>query len=255
MSLLSPDMTWVDTHCHLQLDGRDPAELLDRAPQVAWVVVPGVDLVSSQAALDLARAYPDRALAAVGLHPHQASLWAEQGPAIEELAVGAAAVGETGLDFYRMLAPEPDQTEAFRAQVDIAQRLGKPLIVHCRDAFAAVHEILEKTGAGPLAVLHSWTGGRRWTRRFLDQGVMFSFSGLLAFETGETIRFGARLVPPSRALVETDTPYLAPPPHRGEKNEPAWVSHVGEALAGAWGMAVEEVANVTTENASRVFGR
>lgn len=250
-----PEMTWVDTHCHLQLDGRAPVELLDRAPEVSWVVVPGINLDSSGEALVLAEALPDRVVATAGLHPHEAARWSDQGPGIAELAGSAAAVGETGLDFYRMLAPEDDQLTSFRAQVGLAQRLGKPLIVHCRDAFAAIHEVLEETGAGPLAVLHSWTGGRRWTGRFLDLGVMFSFSGLLAFDTGETVRLGASLVPPSRALVETDTPYLAPPPHRGERNEPAWVSHVGEALAGVWGMPVEEVAGVTSENATRVFRR
>lgn len=248
-----PDMTWVDTHCHLQLDGRDPVELLDRAPEVAWVVVPGVDLDSSQAAQSLAASHPDRVVASAGLHPHEASLWADQAAGLEELAAEVAAVGETGLDFYRMHSSEREQTAAFRAQVELAQRLRRPLIVHCRDAFAAVHAILEETGAGPHTVLHSWTGGRRWTRRFLDLGVMFSFSGPLAFDTGETIRLGAALVPPSRALVETDTPYLAPPPHRGERNEPAWVSHVGEALAEVWDMPVDEVAEVTSKNAGRVF--
>jgi TatD DNase family protein len=165
----------------------------------------------------------------------------------------AAAVGETGLDFYRMLSPEPAQIGSFRAQIDIAERHDKALIVHCRDAFAAVHEILEDTGAGPRAVLHSWTGGTRWTRRFLELGVTFSYSGTVAFETGETIRLGAALVPPERALVETDTPYLAPPPHRGEPNEPAWVSLVGAALATVWGVPVDEVAAITTANATRVF--
>lgn len=248
-------MTWVDTHCHLQLDGRPPDELLGRAVRVDWVVVPGVDAASSKAALALATQDPERVLATAGLHPHDAGLWPEQRAAIEDLAPQVSALGETGLDFYRDLSPRDVQEISFRDHIAIAVDLGKPLIVHCRDAFSAVHRIIEDTGVGPQTVLHCWTGGTRWTKRFLDLGVTFSFAGPVAFETGETIRFGAALVPPERALVETDTPYLAPPPHRGERNEPAWVAHVGAALARVWGMSDDEVAAATTANAAKVFGR
>jgi len=246
-------MGWVDTHCHLQLDERGPETLLSRAGQVDWLVAPGVDLESSIASLDLAERYPDRVLATSGLHPHDAGSWATDGTELAELARGASAVGETGLDFYRNLAPREDQIASFEGQIELALELGKPVIVHCRDAFADVFSILERTGAGPSAVLHCWTGGTRWTRRFLDLGVTFSFAGPVAFETGETIRLGAALVPPDRALVETDTPFLAPPPHRGEPNEPAWVSLVGAALAAVWGMGADEVAMLTSANAARVF--
>lgn len=248
-------MTWVDTHCHLQLDGRDPAELLDRAGAVDWVVAPGVDAASSQASLDLAGEFPGRVLATAGLHPHEAAAWPAQRAAIEQMAPAVSAIGETGLDFYRELSPREAQERAFRDQIEIALELGKPVVVHCRDAFADVHRIIEQTGAGPRAVLHCWTGGTRWTRRFLDLEVTFSFAGPVAFDTGETIRLGAGLVPPERAMVETDTPYLAPPPHRGERNEPAWVSRVGEALAAVWDMPVDAVASVTSANAARVFSR
>lgn len=248
-------MTWVDTHCHLQLDDRDPGELLDRAGEVDWLVAPGVDLESSLASLRLAQRYEGRVFPTAGLHPHDARHWGEQSEAISALADSVVAIGETGLDFYRDLSPRDQQEESFRSQIELALASGLPIIVHCRDAFSAVHTILEETGAGPAAVLHSWTGGTRWTKRFLDLGVMFSFSGTVGFETGETIRLGAALVPPDRALVETDTPYLAPPPHRGKPNEPAWVSLVGEALAGVWGMPSEDVASVTSVNAERVFRR
>lgn len=248
-------MSWVDTHCHLQLDGRPPGELLERAVNVDWLVAPGVDAASSIASVGLADAYPHRVLATAGLHPHDAASWQTEQEKIHELAPDVAAIGETGLDYYRELSPREEQQRSFRDHIDLALDLGKPLIVHCRDAFADVHRILEETGAGQLAILHCWTGGRRWTKRFLDLGVTFSFAGPVAFETGQTIRLGAELVPPERAMVETDTPYLAPPPHRGERNEPAWVSHVGSALAGVWGMTEDEVAAVTTANSARVFGR
>lgn len=248
-------MTWVDTHCHLQLDARDPASLLDAAVDVDWVVAPGVDAESSRASLELAGRFPERVLATSGLHPHEASSWPEQEEEIQALAVRASAVGETGLDFYRDLSPREEQEQSFRAHIELAAALGKPLIVHCRDAFARIYESLEETGEGPRTVLHCWTGGRRWTRRFLDLGVSFSFAGPICFETGETIRLGAELVPPERALVETDTPYLTPPPHRGEPNQPAWVALVGATLAEVWGMTTEQVAAVTSAKAARVFRR
>jgi TatD DNase family protein len=248
-------MGWVDTHCHLQLDGRDPIALLERAPEVDWVVAPGVDLDSSIASRALAESNPNRILATAGLHPHSAADWGAEEAAITELAATASAIGETGLDFYRNLASRDDQMVSFRAQIGLALDLGKPIIVHCRDAFADVFDIIEETEVGPQSVLHCWTGGTRWTRRFLELGVTFSFAGPVAFETGDTIRLGAELVPPERAMVETDTPYLAPPPHRGEQNEPAWVKHNGAALADVWGMEVSEVADVTSRNAERVFGR
>lgn len=217
------------------------------------MVVPGIDADSSRAAIELAGVHPDKVFPTAGLHPHSADGWREEGEQLVELAHRAVAIGETGLDFYRDLSPRDDQISSFRAQVDLAMDLDKPLVVHCRDAFSDVYQILESTGAGDRAVLHSWTGGTRWTKRFLDLGVMFSFSGTVAFETAETIRLGAELIPPDRALVETDTPYLAPPPHRGEKNEPAWVEYVGAALAGVWGVPVGQVAEATSENAARVF--
>lgn len=247
-------MTWVDTHCHLQLDERDPAQLLDRASNVDWLVAPGVDAESSKASIQLAERFSGRVYPTAGLHPHDAASWPEQRESIEEMAASVVAIGETGLDFYRDLSPRDLQERSFRSQIKLAEEFDVPIIVHCRDAFSTVHDVLEETGAGTRALLHSWTGGTRWTRRFLDLGVMFSFSGPLAFETGETIRLGAELVPPDRAVVETDTPYLAPPPHRGEPNEPAWVALVGLALAEVWGMQADEVAAVTSANAARIFG-
>lgn len=248
-------MSWVDTHCHLQLDGRPPSELLGRATDVDWVVVPGVDAESSAASLALSREFQGQVLATAGLHPHEASMWPDQRTAIEDMARQVSAIGETGLDFYRHLAPAEDQETSFRDHIAIARELGKPIVVHCRDAFSAVHTIVEETGVGPQTILHCWTGGRRWTRRFLDLGVTFSFAGPVAFETGETIRLAAELVPPERALVETDTPYLAPPPHRGEQNEPAWVEYVGAALSKVWALSEVDVASITSANAARVFGK
>ncbi len=249
--------TWVDTHCHLHMADGDPAALLDRAAAagVGWIVCPGTDVAGSEAAKSLSERYPGRVLWTAGLHPHDASAWPEQRDRLAELAAAADAVGECGLDFYRNLSPRPAQEEAFRDQLHLAAELDKPVVVHCRDAFAEVFDALEGTGAGPRAVLHCWTGGPKWTRRFRDLGVTFSFAGPVAFETGDTVRRGAAEAPPGRTMVETDTPYLAPPPHRGEPNEPAHVALVGAALAGVWGVAADEAATLTTATAERVFRR
>jgi TatD DNase family protein len=248
-------MGWVDSHCHLQLDGRPPAELLGRADAVDWLVVPGVDAESSDAARRVAEDHPGRVRWTAGLHPHQAEEWPDESDRIAALARDAHAIGETGLDYYRMLSPKEAQHEAFRSQIELATELDLPIVVHCRDAFSDTYEFLERAGAGPRAVLHCWTGGPRWSRRFLDLGVTFSFAGPVAFETGDTVRRGAGVIPPERAMVETDTPYLTPPPHRGEPNEPAWVALVGAALAEVWSVDASEVMRLTSERAAQVFGR
>jgi TatD DNase family protein len=235
----------------------DPAaELLDRASAagVAWLMCPGTDLQSSLDARSIALAQPGRVIWAAGLHPHDATRWATEGARIEALAVEAAAIGECGLDYYRDLSPREVQRDAFSAQVKLAAHFEKPIIVHCRDAFADIYELLSEAALGERAVLHCWTGGRKWTKRFRELGVTFSFAGPITYETGDTIRLAAAEAPPERTMVETDTPYLTPPPHRREPNEPANVVRVGEALAGVWGMPVEDVASLTTANAVRIFG-
>jgi TatD DNase family protein len=231
--------------------------LLDRASEagVGWLVCPGTDAAGSEQALALAAAFPDRVLAAVGVHPHDASRWNDERGRITDLAAGAAAIGECGLDFYRNLSPRDDQLAAFRDQITLAAEFDKPLIVHCRDAFTEVFDEIEAAGAGPRTVLHCWTGGPKWTRRFSDLGVVFSFAGPITYPKGDTVRRAAAVAPPDRTMVETDTPFLTPPPDRHLPNEPANVVRVGEALAEVWGTDAAEVAHITSANAARVFGR
>ena len=245
---------WVDTHCHLQLDSREPTLLLERATDVRHVVVPGIDLATSRDARRLASLHPERVTFTAGLHPHESTRWPGERAEIIPLMNEASAIGETGLDFYRDLSPRDIQMQNFVDHHRLAIELGKPLIVHCRDAFREVYHVLERGGSGPWVVLHCWTGGPRWSRRFLDLGVSFSFAGPVTFETGDTVRRGAALVPPDRALVETDTPYLAPVPYRGKPNEPAHVALVGQALARVWGIDVGEVSRLTSNRASMLFG-
>jgi TatD DNase family protein len=247
---------WVDGHCHLYMHGDDPAVLLERAERagVAWVMCPGVDADSSEVSQQVAAAHPGRVLWSAGLHPHDASQYPVQRRRLEALAADAHAVGECGLDYYRNLAPPDEQRMAFQWQIDLARDLGKPLIVHCRDAFSDVFDMLAAAELGDRAVLHCWTGGSRWTRRFAELGVTFSIAGPITYATGETMRHAARHLPRGRTMVETDTPYLTPEPHRSERNEPAMLPLTGGALAAAWAVTVEEVAAATSAAAHAVFG-
>ncbi len=249
--------TWVDNHCHLQMSDDDPDALLARAVDagVEWIVCPGADADSSEEARELSIRHPDRVRWAAGLHPHDALCWPEERDRITALAAEADAVGEIGLDFYRNLSPREPQLAAFRDQLGLALALGKPAVVHTRDSFAETFEVIEELDAGLSTVLHCWTGGRRWTRRFRELGVTFSFAGPITFAGGDTVRLAATEVPIDRTMVETDTPYLTPPPNRRAPNEPANVVKVGEALAEVWGMPVDEVARLTSATAARVYGR
>jgi len=247
-------VTWVDTHCHLHMSVADPADLIERARAagVSWIVCPGTDAAGSEAAARLARAHPGEVLATAGLHPHDAGRWEEERERLEALGAEAAAIGECGLDYYRDLSPREVQRTAFRDQLALAGELAKPIVVHCRDAFTDVYELIADSGHDQV-VLHCWTGGPKWTKRFAELGVTFSFAGPVTFPGGDTVRRAAAVVPPERTLVETDTPYLTPPPDRSQPNEPANVVRVGEALADVWGVDVAEVARLTTAEATRVF--
>lgn len=254
--MTTPDAGWVDSHCHLYMLEDSPSDVLDRAATVgvSWVVCPGVDLASSLTARTMAADDPARVRWTAGLHPHDASKWPEEGSRIAALAIDAAAIGECGLDFYRNLSPREEQIAAFRGQIELAVELGKPIVIHCRDAFADVYGLLAAADLGERAVLHSWTGGRRWTRRFLDLGVTFSFAGMITYPTADTIRLGVAEIPIERVLVETDSPYLTPEPYRAQPNEPVRLPLTGAVLAELWSIPIEDVATQTAQNTARVFG-
>ena len=247
-------ITWVDSHCHLHMSESEPADLVERArvAGVEWVVCPGTNATGSEAAARLAVAHPGVVFATAGLHPHEASEWSEQRERIELMAAEASAVGECGLDFYRNLSPRDAQRAAFADQLDLARDLDKPIVVHCRDAFSEVYEDIERSGHDRV-VLHCWTGGPKWTKRFEGLGVSFSFAGPITFAGGDTVRRAAAVVPRDRTMIETDTPYLTPSPDRALSNEPANVVRVGAVLAEVWGTTVDEVARLTTAEATRVF--
>jgi len=216
---------------------------------------PGTDLETSLESHRISAAHRDKVLWAAGLHPHDAIRWEEEGSRLTTLIAKADAIGECGLDYYRDHSPRPVQRAVFQEQIRLAAELGLPIIVHCRDAFADVYEDLEAADLGEKAILHSWTGGPKWTKRFAALGVTFSFAGMVTYPTADTVRRAVQVAPRERCMIETDTPYLPPQAHRDEANEPAFVPYVGEQLAEVWEIEPEEVAQLTAATAARVYGR
>ena len=246
---------WVDSHCHLQLAGGDEHVARAQAANVEWMVCVGTDLETSQEAAELAGRHPD-VYAAVGLHPHDASKLAAEWDMLEALAVSDAcvAIGECGFDLFYEHSPGAEQEVAFRRHIELAKSVDRPLMIHSRDAWDDTFRVLDAEGLPPRTIFHCFTGGPDEARAALDRDCYLSFSGIVSFKTADDVRAAAAIALAERLLVETDSPYLAPVPHRGKTNEPAFVSIVGAALAAARGAAVEEIAELTRTNAARVFG-
>ncbi len=248
---------WTDSHCHLDdaygYDGGVEGALARaRAVGVGAFVTVGCDRSSSLAAIAAAAAHPD-VRATVGLHPHDA----RHGLAsIRDLwdTPGLVAVGECGLDYHYDHSPRDVQREVFAEQV--AEAIGRrlPLVVHTREAWDDTFEVFAAVGVPPVTIFHCFSGGPGEARRCLELGAYLSFSGIVSFRTAQDVRDAARLCPADRLLVETDSPYLAPVPHRGRRNEPALLPAVGAALAEARQEAVEVVAEHTRRNADVAFG-
>jgi TatD DNase family protein len=256
-----PGLGWVDSHCHLGWPGADDAPETAiaeaRAAGVVALVCVGTDLESSRRAVDLAGRHPE-VRATVGLHPHDASRLPEEWDALQALATDrpdvVAGIGECGFDLFYEHSDRAEQEHAFRAQIGLAHRLDRALVVHSRDAWDDTFRVLADAGLPPRTVFHCFTGGPTEARRALELGAYLSFSGIVSFKNAGDVRAAAAGVPLDHMLVETDAPYLAPVPHRGKPNRPAWVVDVGVALAGATGRPVAEIAAATRHNASVVFG-
>ena len=244
---------WVDAHCHLQIVEDAPKVVLARYPQVDWFVVSGLDAFTSALGVEMARQFPDRVLATVGVHPYNAEQWPTERDQIVEMARGATAIGETGLDLYRDQLPRKAQIRSFHDHLRLAAELDKPVVVHCRDAFKEVYEVIERSDIGDKVLMHCWSGGPRWTNRFLDLGVRFSFGGPMMLGTNDMVRRGAALIPPERATVGSDTPHFCPLHDPTKASEPAEVETSGAMLAGMWGMEVAEAARITTATAEQIF--
>ena len=255
-------MDFFDSHCHLDpmRYGEDLADVLARARAagVTGLTVIGTRATDSEAAADLAAREPGIA-AAAGLHPNDvADVGPDEWDRVERLVASGrvAAVGETGLDWYRTTAPPDLQREFFDRHLRLAQRHALPVVIHTRESTRDVLDMLrEAVARGPLvAVLHSFTGTAAEAAEALDLGCFLGFAGMVTFRSAAVLREVAATVPLDRLLVETDSPFLAPEPLRGKRNEPANVVHTARCLALARGEPLETLAAATTANARRVFG-
>jgi TatD DNase family protein len=251
---------YFDSHCHLtDAAFRDDREAVLRrasAAGVTRVVTIASDVADARKALELARSRSGIWCTA-GVHPHEAG---GAGPSdmssLRELATAhreVVALGETGLDCHYDNAPRAVQTELFDAHLALAAETDLPVVVHARDADEEVAAALRRMPSGTIGVLHCFTGGPRAFEEAVSAGWYVSFSGIASFKSFAAVDL-LREVPPNRLLVETDAPYLAPPPLRGQRNEPAFVVHVAEAVARHLGSGVEDVARLTTRNACRFYG-
>jgi TatD DNase family protein len=248
----------VDTHCHLFLCEREPRVLVEeaRAAGVATLICAGIDPETSRRSLELAESFRG-VFATAGMHPHTASAMDHAaGAAIEELLASpqVVAVGETGLDFYRMRSPREDQEANLRMHIAMAREADLPLVVHVRDAWPEVLRLLGE-GSAERVVLHCFSGDARIARECVARGYHLSFAGNLTFPKNAHLREAAASVPLDRLLVETDSPYLAPQPLRGRDNAPANAILVIQELARIRGERVEDVLSATTANAKRAFPR
>jgi TatD DNase family protein len=248
----------IDTHCHLAdlaFDGEHQA-VLARASDalVGHVITVGDNPERSELSRRLAREFP-AVSATAGLHPHEASNWSAEVAVWLESALGdpvVVAVGETGLDYHYDHSPRDMQREAFEAQLDIGTRLERPVIVHAREADEDIAAILGNH-PGATAILHSYSSGAELFHQAVAMGHYISWSGMITFRNWALDEL-IRAVPTDRLLVETDSPYLAPVPHRGRRNEPAFTRVIAERLATVLGQSIDEVIEATTTNAVRVFG-
>jgi TatD DNase family protein len=248
----------VDTHCHLadEAFAGEVADVLDRAAAagVLGAVVVGESPEAAAIALRLAQ-QDARVSATAGIHPHLADRWdpaAEAWLAQQLRDDRVVAAGEMGLDYHYDHAPRDRQRAAFAAQLALAARAAKPAVIHARDADEDVTALL-RNQPDAIAILHSFSGGDGLLEAGIALGSYFSFSGMVTFRNWQRDA-ALRRVPRDRLLVETDAPYLAPVPYRGQRNEPAYVVEVARRLAEVLGLSLEEVARITTENAVRVFG-
>jgi TatD DNase family protein len=250
----------IDSHCHLddkQFDA-DRAEVIARARESGvermLAIGTGDGPPDLEAGLRLARQHPFM-YATVGVHPHNAAkATPETFAALESLAgePKVLAVGEIGLDYHYDFSPRDVQREAFIAQMELAARAGKPIVIHTREAWDDTLRLLREHWHG-AGVMHCFSGGAAEARQALDLGFHLAFGGVLTFPKADNVREAARIAPEDRLLVETDAPYLAPVPKRGKRNEPAFLVETVRRLAEVRGVAPEQIAEVTTRNFERLM--
>ncbi|HXG67770.1 MAG TPA: TatD family hydrolase [Blastocatellia bacterium] len=255
---------YVDSHAHIEMDrfDADREEVIQRALDAGVEIIVNVgngDVAhdSHASAFRLAEQYPF-IYTTVGVHPHEARLLDEELYArLQDLAAHPKVIawGEVGLDYYYDNSPRDAQRAAFRKQLRMARERGFPAVIHTRDAEADTLAILreEWQGSGLPGVIHCFTGTREFAEAAVELGFLISFSGVVTFKKSDDLRETARRLPMEKILIETDSPFLAPHPHRGQRNEPAYVVETARAIAAARGLTAEDVGRVTSENFRRLF--
>lgn len=254
-------MPMIDSHSHIYMDRYDD----DRQAVIARAAAAGVtqllqvgcDLESSQAVVALSQRVPG-IYAAVGVHPHQATTLNDR--ILEALTTlfthdKVVAWGEMGLDFYYDNSPRRIQLEAFEAQLERVTRLDVPVVIHTREAEAETLELLRRHPLRRGGHVHCFTGTAGMAEQLVEMGFHIGFTGIVGFNRADNVRAALRVVPLERLLIETDSPYLAPRPHRGKRNEPAFVAHVAEAIAAVTSVPVSDILQHTTQNFYQLYGR
>jgi len=258
----------IDAHCHLEIVANDTPQsqavadviALAKSVGISRMVQVGYSAEQSQWCVDLAEHYPGTVLAAVALHPNEA-------PVVDDLEAHLAiieklaahprvrAIGETGLDFFRT-PPELQEKQkySFRRHIALAKQVDKALVIHDRDAHRAVLDLLDEEGAPEKTVFHCYSGDAEMARECIDKGYILSFAGTLTFKNAPGLREAIKLVPPHQLLVETDSPFLAPAPHRGHLNTPAQIPNIVRFMAEERGDDLAELTQTLTDNALRIFG-
>lgn len=252
---------FIDTHAHLfypNFEG-ELDEIISRSKQdgVDYILVPATDLKTSEQVIQLTKKY-ESIYGAVGVHPHDTKDWNSSFiPTIENLAKNnkIVGIGEIGLDYYYDFSPKEKQIEAFKAQIDLAIKLDLPVIIHNRDSDKDMMEIIRSyCGAGLKAQFHCFNGSLEDAMELVGMNYMISFTGNITFKKSDELRRILQHIPPENLLLETDSPFMTPVPHRGKRNEPAYVKYVAEKIAELHKLRLEDVAKITSFNAFRIFG-
>ncbi|MFI3886471.1 TatD family hydrolase [Streptococcus parauberis] len=249
-----------DTHTHLNVEnfiGKEDEELaLAKEMGVTAHNVVGFDKETIEGALALANKYPE-VYATIGWHPTEAGSYTKD---IEEMIIAnlenekVIALGEIGLDYHWMEDPKEVQIEVFKRQIQLSKDYNVPFVVHTRDALEDTYQVIKEVGVGPCGgIMHSYSGSLDMAQKFIELGMLISFSGVVTFKKATDIQEAAQAIPLDKMLVETDAPYLAPVPKRGRENHTAYTRYVVDKIAQLRGLTSEEVATVTTANAKRIF--
>ncbi len=259
---MSPAPVFFDTHAHLHFPEfeADLSAVLQRARAagVRWMLTIGTSAETSRAAVALAGQEPD-VFAAVGVHPHDAAEADEASfDELHQLAQSSpkvVAIGEIGLDFFRNLSPREIQMKVFRRQLDLARQVGKPALIHCRDAHAETLEILKTEGVRDIGgIMHCFSGDEAVARQCLDLGLLISIAGPVTYPNARKLLAVVKMVPADCLVVETDCPFLPPQPYRGKRNEPAYLPITAARVAELKGAPVEELGAQMATNALTLFG-